>query len=168
VPRRAAALICALAACLLATACGSGGGDGSGATGADASSEGPPIAKTAFVARANAICKKKIGAITSRELELFREGASGEGSRHEVETELVSTLLIPTIQDEITEFEALGAPRGDGAQIEAILAGMQEEVEKARSDPQSFVQAGGQYEFGHFGKAKKLAVEYGLTGCPLG
>jgi hypothetical protein len=151
------------AACLLVSGCG--GGDGKGS-----SDQAAPIAKAAFVKKADAICQASRRSLIVRVLAALREGKAAGSSRHEIETAAVATILIPTLRAEVEDLRQLGAPSGDEEEIGELLDAMQKPIEEARTDPQSYVQYGGHYRPGsyHYGEVSRLASRYGLTDCPQG
>ncbi len=128
------------------------------------------IAKGAFVKQADRICTATSREIVTESVAVVRATQREGGSRHEAETGIVSELLIPGLEGEIEAIRGLGYPSGDEEEIEAILAALGDAVEEARSEPETYIQAGGEYRNGsvHFGRATKLARAYGLKSCPVG
>lgn len=151
-------LILAVGAATLATVAGCGGDSAEDQASGDDQTVTAPIAKAEFVRKATAICE----GLTERLLEETeeREGEEQGGSK----AEAVRTRLVPIVENEIDELRALGAPKGDEKQLDAIYASMEEVMQSAESDPQRFI-----YELINFkrpySKVEKLATAYGIPNC---
>jgi hypothetical protein len=69
--------------------------------------------------------------------------------------------MLPADQKQVEELEALGAPSGDGQQVEAMLAAMQQGVEAGEAQPpQKFISSESTLQ-----KGRGLAQAYGLKAC---
>lgn len=130
-----------LLACLLVVGCGDdGSGDGGDAKAA-------PLTKTAFVKEAKAIC----------------EAASDEIQQQlsaDPESFIASTAA--GLRRDAEEIGDLGPPKGDEAQVEAILEGLREAVEMIESNAKNLDPATKK-----LAATEKLANKYGLEGCLL-
>ena len=145
----------ALALVVVATGCG--GDDSSSGTAAS-------LSKAAFVREADAICRenreKVIKAAAKIPLQKKPE------AREEVERKLISSLLIPGLEEVVDRIRDLGPPPGGEEQIERILALTEDAIEEAETEPETYV-AGEKYRNGsvHFGEANRLARSYGMKNC---
>ena len=141
-------LVGALAIALIVVGCGS--------------SEPDPLTKAEFIKQGNAIC---VQAGQEREAALKEAAKEGtQGSEESSEAELdryVTEVALPPIQKMTDELDGLGAPKKDEKQVEAIVAGFEEDIEKLEADPHSAL--GGD----PFTGANKLAAAYGLTECKI-
>jgi hypothetical protein len=89
------------------------------------------------------------------------EALSGNPTDAEIKTFWDETAR-PSVEDQVQQIRDLGAPDGDEAEIEALLA----EVETAIDETQQAAEAGtvGEGE-DPFAEADRLSLEYGLTEC---
>lgn len=144
--------VLALVVALAAASCG-------GDSGTTAS-----LAKGSFIREADAICQKA--------QEEIIKGASkvpidkSPQARAKAEFAMVSTLLIPTLEEEMDRLRALGAPTGDETKIQRILRLSENAITEAKEEPESYV-AGEDYRSGseHYGDANQLARKYGMKKC---
>ncbi len=138
---------------------GCGGDDGNEVT---ASSLG----KAEFIAKADAICAKGQRQVErnfgtfAKKTDLNIQQITKNPTKEQVNG-LVNTVLIPAIEEEITEIRALGAPAGDEDKIEAMLDATEEGIATAEDLPQTVLEQTGVA----FGVGSRLAKEYGLTVC---
>jgi hypothetical protein len=124
------------------------------------------LTKAAFVRQADAICQGTREEIV-KEFSKIQKLADDPQAREELEYKLISSLLIPSLEHEVEQLRALGAPPG-GAQIERMLKLIEGAIAEAKTEPETYV-AGDSYRNGsvHFGKAQRLARDYGIEGCPV-
>jgi hypothetical protein len=149
------------------TSAGAGGADDNDTTnptGTDGGAGTPNDPKSAFVEEANDVCTESNKEIQSQ-IQAFINNSSkgGQLSKSEEEeglADLINEVVAPGMEEEIEDIRALGLPAGDEQQVEAILAAMQDAVERAQADPKAF---GEQAE--PFKTPERLAVEYGLGAC---
>jgi hypothetical protein len=148
----------AVALAILAVGCG---GDGE-------ETETTAITKTTFIRKADAICRKTREAITEQGFAEISKLVDDPKARREKEFELVESLFVSSLEKEVEDLRALGAPAGDEAKIEKIVKLTEDALEEARAEPETYV-VGDEYRSGfeHYGKAYKLARGYGMTECPL-
>jgi hypothetical protein len=150
--------LAAVAALALIAGCG-GGSDSSGSTDATTSS----LTKAQFLKQGNAICAKGNKEIEEGFEEFGKEhhfSKKNQPSQAELE-EAAEEVLIPNIRREIDDIRALGAPSGEEAEVEAVLAAAEKGLEKGEEDPGAMIEEGE----GPFKEANKLAREYGLVKC---
>lgn len=154
-----AAILAALAV-LLAFAAGCGGGDGdtSGKTSGEKTAA-PALTKDDFVKQANAICRKTDETQTSELGTYVKEHPKAEDSKAGQE-KMVSAVGLPPVQKEAEELAELGAPKGDEAQVEAIVSGIEAALVKAEADPAAVLESNTPFD-----AAGKLATKYGLKDC---
>ncbi len=148
------ALLAVLAFAAFAAGCGgSDGGDDSTAS----------ITRSEFLARGNAICKKGNQEIDA-DFEAFAKENNLKQNQNLTDaqaTEASNTILIPNVQDQVDKIGALGAPEGQEAEVDAILASAQKGIDELTADPTLIVQDGAD----PFAEANKLSKEYGLVAC---
>jgi hypothetical protein len=147
---RAATAAAALSLVALAIAGCGGGGGGTASTTAAA----PSISKSAFVAKANAICVK--GNAQSR----AAQAKLGANPTEEQIVAFVRGTEVPGVQAQIDAIRTLGAPPGDQATIKKMLDRAQAAVNKVKIVPT--ILTTGEDVFAPFAK---LAHPYGLTAC---
>jgi hypothetical protein len=135
-----------LAAGMLAVGCG---GDGE---------EDAPT-KAEFIAQADAICKKAHDRFEKDFNQAFA------GNPHPSQTELnefAENTLVPGVQGEIDDISELEPPRGDEAQVNAIIAAVQGGVNRIKADPGVLSP---KVKFDPQKKGHQLAKEYGMKEC---
>jgi len=143
----------AIATGLLAAGCGGDDND----SGTTTSS----LTKPEFVAKANAICKNGNDQINQEGNATFSKGKPTQADEEKFATDTI----IPNVQKQIDDIEALGAPAGDEAQVKAITDSAQKDLDAAKSDPTLFTDAS---KGDPFAATNKLANAYGLTVCGSG
>jgi hypothetical protein len=130
---------------LLLAVGGCGGGDSSEAT----------LTKKQFISRAESICQQAETEQLQKATKYLQENPGAE------EQDAVIPAGLPPIEEELTQLEALGLPKGGEAEIEAFLEALDDALEKAKEDPESvLVQQGNP-----FGKPNQIAGKYGLKAC---
>lgn len=166
------ALAVAAAVALGVGGCG-GGSDSTSAESAGATAAGggkqtaihsSSLNKEEFIEKADAICTRAktegleaMGAYVKE-----NKGAAGQ-SKVELIGEAVQKVFLPSVQSQVDQIRALGAPEGEEQEVEAILVALEEGVEEASQGTPSnarFAQS--------FASSGALAREYGLTGCVYG
>lgn len=138
-----------LAAGLIAAGCGSSDDSSS----SDSTSTAA-LTKAEFLAQGNAICTAG-----NQKLEAAFQSL-GKGSTPEQISQVTTEQIVPTINDELDQIRALGAPAGDEQQVSAILDEADSASVKLEADPSL-----GAGDSDPFAQANKLAKEYGLTVC---
>jgi hypothetical protein len=141
-----------LALALVAAGCGS---DDNKKSGGSSSS----ISKAEFLRKGNAICAAGNKEINAQGKKLF--GSNQKRPSKAKMKQFASTVLIPSVQKQVDQIKALGAPKGDEAQVNAITAAAQDGIDKGKQDPLALTSD----KADPFKKANKLAREYGLKAC---
>ena len=146
------------AAAVTAVGCG-GDSEGSGGSGGDpdvTTVTTSSLSKDAFLKKANAICAR--GAFQAVE----GEPTDGEPAPKTL-PERVEVVMVPAFNQVADELQQLGAPRGDEAEIEAIVAALHEDVDSLEQNSASQKALTKlQYEFE---SSSALAGPYGLYAC---
>jgi hypothetical protein len=147
----------AVAATLVLGLAAAGCGSSSSSSSSSKTSSAAAITKTAFLAKANAICKQS-------NVRTNAAGASlGKNPSQAQAIAVVKTKFVPSIQTSITSIRALGAPAGDGAKVTMFLSLAQADLNKVKSDPSLILSP--KSPFTNFAK---IAHPYGLTACAHG
>jgi hypothetical protein len=128
---------------------------GLAATGCGGSDDDPPT-KAAFLTQGNELCKKSTAQRNVTYNERIQESDSGITT-----DEIVTDIVLPSISETTEELEALGAPKGDEDQIQAIVTGIEDAVtkseKKVEKEPDNFEEP--------FIQVSNLARSYGLVDC---
>jgi uncharacterized protein with von Willebrand factor type A (vWA) domain len=146
-------LVALVAISMIAAGCG--GGD-------DSSSDSSSITKAQFIKQADAICEKG-NKENEAEFEEFAEEKNLSENKEPTKAqqeEAITDIVAPGVQKQIEEIDALGAPKGDEKQVEAIVTSVEEGVEEIEENPGSLIKGENP-----LGKGSKLAKEYGLKAC---
>lgn len=142
----------ALTLVLVVTGCG-GGSNGGTSTAV--------LSKVEFVKRANALCAKGQEKLHSDFIAFSTEKNDNPNpSRAEYE-EFIDKVVAPNLNREIAELQALGSPKGDEDEVEAMFAAVEEGLQGAEEKPEMVTIGNSKL----FAKAIKLAAAYGLTAC---
>jgi hypothetical protein len=146
------AVLAALVAILVVVAGCGGGSD---------SSSSSSITKAQFIKQADAICEKG-DEESSEEVEKFVEDNNVNTNKptKKQQEEVVTQVVAPNVQGQIEEIDALGAPEGDEAKIEAMVDAVEEGVEEIEAEPTKLIEGKNP-----LAKGSKLAKEYGLKTC---
>ena len=147
------ACVAILSAGLVLAACGSSNDNSTSTTAA--------LTKAAFLKKGNAVCKKGNQQINQAGKQVFGTNGNHKKPTQAEQTKFATDTLIPTVQTEIDGVKALGAPKGDEAQVKAIVDTAQTALDKGKADPTQLIQGNSD----PFAKANKLANAYGLTEC---
>ncbi|HEY5051839.1 MAG TPA: hypothetical protein VII45_00345 [Solirubrobacterales bacterium] len=122
------------------------------------------LTKAEFVKQGNAIC-----AAGNKQIETGIESFAKQNHLSESKppteaqaAEIAETVLVPSVSGQLEEIEALGVPRGEEDQVDAIFAAVEGAIEKAEEDPSVLLSEKGASAFT---KANQLSREYGLTVC---
>jgi hypothetical protein len=144
----------AMALALLVAGCGGGETSGGEDTGAST------LTKAQFLRLGNAICAKgneEIDAVYGR----YAGKLPGEAKMNQVAQEIVP----PVRRKVVRRLRALDPPPREEKRVEAILAAMEEGIEKGEEDAASLRAAGPAYAFW---RAYNMEIDYGLVKCGLG
>jgi len=124
-----------------------------GCGGGDEEAAPEPISKADFTTQANKIC-----ADGSAELAAAADELGEDPTQEQIEG-FASDTVVPNIQGQHDDIEALGAPEGDEDEVDAILAALQEGVDTTEADPSTITSGD------PFAEANELAGAYGLEDC---
>jgi hypothetical protein len=134
---------------LVLVACGSSSNNSTSTTAA--------LTKAQFLKKGNAICAKGNKVINTAGSKTFTKNKKPTAAQ---EQQFIN-VAIPTIQGEISGVNALGAPTGDSAKVNAIVNSAQSALNKVKQDHSLFFNNKGD----PFAKSNKLTNAYGLTAC---
>ncbi|HEU4463221.1 MAG TPA: hypothetical protein VFR75_11575 [Solirubrobacterales bacterium] len=119
------------------------------------------LSKAEFTEQANAICAKANQEITKTSEQFAKENLSEEERPTTAQISELAKLALPTINRQLEELRALGAPAGDEQEVDAIFAAAEEALAEGEQEPIAIYGANG----GAFEKANQLATAYGLDKC---
>ena len=151
-PGRGPIMMAVAVTLIVGLAVGCGGSNSSSTTSTAA------LSKSAYLAKANAICK------AGNEKQQADQKALGKNPSHAQITAYVTGTQIPDIQSQIDQVKALGAPSGDEAVVNKYLATAQADLNKIKSDPSLAYSA----KSDPFADFAAIAHPYGLTACAAG
>ena len=140
----------ALVALAVLVAAGCGGGD----------DETTALTKSQFLAQGNALCKEKEQQRLNEVNEEVAALKPGENFSDAKQTKMVETIIIPNYEEIISGIEELGAPEGDEAKIDALVAAMEKTTKVLKEDPEEAI-----FNVLMFEEPNKLAKAYGLKSC---
>jgi len=132
---------------------GCGGGDdgdlAAGETGGNASTidSGEGITRDEFVERANGICRTAV--------KDFRRDVRENGLERYLE------FVHATLEDEVTQIEALGAPAGDEDQVEGIVREARQTIDLIESKEEGWTIKANEA----LPRAEERAADYGIGAC---
>lgn len=137
---------------LLALIAGCGGGD--------STDSGAPLTKAEFIKQGDAICKE--GNEESRpELEEFADEQGFEVekmSKAQLE-EAVTQVLVPNLEQQAEELDALEPPVSERAEVKAIIDSLEEATAEIKKAPSEFVEGT------PLAKTIRLENAYGFKAC---
>lgn len=144
----AAGMVFALAAF---AGCGGGEDDGGGEE---------ALTKVEFIAQGDAICEKAENQAET-EAEAFAEenGFDLEKATDEELEEAIAEVLVPALERQSEEIDALGPPEGDEEEVEAIVVALEDGTAAVEDDPSSVLEGSPLKE------ASQLAKDYGFKTC---
>ena len=140
----------ALAALAVLVVAGCGGGD----------DETTALTKSQFLAKGNALCKEKEQERLNEVNKVVASLKQGESFSDAKQTRMVETIIIPNYEEITSGIEALGAPEGDEAKIDALIAAMKKTTKVLKEDPEEAI-----FSVLMFEEPNKLAKAYGLNSC---
>ncbi len=149
------AFLAALAALVaLAAVAGCGGGDST------TDSTTVVLTKTAFIKQGDAICSKANDKNETEAREFAKDhDFDPEGASKDQLEQLVEGVLVPSLNQQAEELDALGAPEGDEEQVEAIVVALEDAAGEIEDEPSLA------FEAKVLGKPTRLAAEYGFKVC---
>jgi hypothetical protein len=118
------------------------------------------LTKAEFIKQGDAICKKG-NKESETEVEDFakEKGFSLERPSKDQAEEVVTEVLVPNLQRQAKELDALGAPKGDEAEIDALIVSLEEATAEFEKDPTSY------FEESALAKPIRLENAYGFKVC---
>jgi hypothetical protein len=125
--------------------------------GCGGSGEAEPLTKPAFMAQASAVCAKAQTAREGQRQELAELG----GDSGAEDPAAVMDLLLKPVEEMSDELGDLGPPKGEEAEVGAIVSAYEEGAAELEADP----VAGNAVTA--FDRANRLAAAYGLTECAI-
>lgn len=148
--RRAAAIVACAA--IAAVAVGCGGDDGGG----DTTSTTEALTKQEWITQADQICSDGDAAI--------QQAAEDAGLSNPTPEELKSfytETVLPNIEDQRDQIEALPVPAGEEDAIGSITDALDQAISDAQADPDALVNGSSDV----FKDVNQQAQDYGLTSC---
>ena len=149
------ALLAAVAAllALAALVAGCGGGD-------ETTDESVTLTKTEFIKQGDEICKKGNDQ-SEKEAEEFAEDNDFtlEKASNEQLEEAVVEVLVPSLNQQAEEIDALGAPEGDEKKVEELVVSLEDAADEIEDEP------GLVFEGEVLEEPEKLAQDYGFKVC---
>ena len=124
------------------------------AVGCGGDDEAEPLSKSDFIAQADEICKKGDTELADAATEA---GLDQNSSEDEING-FITDEVLPNIQQQADDIDALGAPEGDEDDVQAIVDALNEAIAATEDDQNSDA----------FTDVNKLAQDYGLTACGQG
>lgn len=149
----------ALAALLAVVVAGCGGSSGSDGSTAELSRAHVELSHAQFVKKGNAICKAQ----AEKRNAILKSAIAGKDQSKLLplaEREELVLRILPYYAEVPGKLEALGIPKRDEKQVEAIVAAMEQAVKNVEADPLKSLETTSQ-----FYEASKLSAEYGLSEC---
>jgi len=131
-------------------------------SGCGGGNEPAPLTKAAFIRRADAICTKadeRFQLLYERyvrrtKLDLAKKRTTA------IWREIVQQAFAPSVDGELAELGDLGAPKGDGATVRAILAARRRGLREVEANPDDMVNTEEEFKRSH-----ALAQAFGLEVC---
>ena len=148
-----AALAAALSAAVLA-ACGEESG------GVPQPPPSDPLSRVEFLEQADAICHSTEARIEAAADDLLRPGRDPRPGAVE---RVALTVVVPALETEVRAIRSLGAPAGDEAEVEAILAATERGIAAIGADPRGLADR----VPAPLREAERLASAYGSRQCGL-
>ncbi len=147
-------LLSALAVVLVGTGCGGGSGN-------DGETTTSSIGKGEFIKKANAICAKDGEKMHADFLAFSSEHNNNPNPSKAEYEEFVNSVIEPDMKQQIADIRTLGTPTGDEGQTEEIFEAVEEGLQRSKEQPELVTTSNSEF----FGRAIKLANEYGLAVC---
>jgi len=139
---------------LFAQGCGGDDGASAGAVELDSGE---------FVRRANAICAGHEHRMAVESERQFQEATAHPNANiNTSEVRRVTVFLVPNLEAELEELEALGEPKGGGIPVEVVLDAIRQVLDEAKADPKEFLDG-----LSPYARAENIAARYGLLRCPV-
>jgi hypothetical protein len=117
-----------------------------------------PLSKVEFLRQADEICLSAESQIEAAADDLL--AGKEDPAPAEVE-EVALSVVVPALESEVAAIGALGAPLGDGEQVEAILDATRAGIAEIKADPQALLNGAPE----SLAQAERLARRYGSAQC---
>jgi hypothetical protein len=121
----------------------------------------PAISKAEFLREADRICRSGDSQIEAIGDDLYTDVPPGERPSPAEVRRFALKVVIPRIRSEIDAIRALGAPKGDEPEVEAILEATEDGIREIRSDPEGIADGPPT----GFKRAGDLSQRYGSREC---
>jgi hypothetical protein len=144
-------LVAAVALVAIASGCGD----------SDSAASATPLTKAQFIKQGDAICVKSDKAQVNAYLDYANDNPK-KAETKKGQREVVVLAGLPPLKTAIEELGELGVPKGDEAQVEAIVGGMEKALEEAEADPSKVYESAVTTPFD---KTDALARKYGFVAC---
>lgn len=152
--RRLLAVLAAIFAVGLIAGCGSS--DDS----TDTVEETVTLTKAEFIKQGDQICKRAEGEAQAEAEEYAEEnGFALESASDEQLEEAVVEVLVPALNRQIEELDALGAPEGEEERVEEIIVALEDGAAEIEDDPSLT------FKGDPLNEATRLAGDYGFEAC---
>lgn len=140
-----------VATALLVAGCGGGG------------AEAEQIDKATFVKQADQICEQVSGKMSAGVLAIGRREAARPGYDVEkTQIDVVTTVVVPGLEEELQKLRALGIPEDASAEAKAFVNALQKGIEQAKAKPKATAEGYRPYE-----AAEVNAAKLGISECPI-
>jgi hypothetical protein len=157
-----------VAIAIVAAGCGSSSSDSSGTSGSDTTaSTGDTTATTATLSKAelikqgDAICTKGNESVEAEANEFAKENnVNTKKPTKAQKEEVITEVVAPDLRKQGEEIAELGAPSGDEAEVEAIVAAVEGAADELEETPSLLFEG-----TNPLAKASKLAGGYGFKVC---
>ncbi|MGB7588773.1 MAG: hypothetical protein WBM00_08700 [Solirubrobacterales bacterium] len=164
-PRSTALLAAATMVAATAGGCGGGGSTSEPSEGGNGDAiTTSSLSKAQYISRASAACQRQQEKIGLRVIAFEKQHPSGGARTPKIYAEEVKAVWLPMVEGEIRALHELGAPAGDEAKIEAMLAADEASVARAASLKRiKSLEAAA----GLFSRAGEMLRAYGLEKCTI-
>ena len=159
-----------MAMAIVAAGCGSssssdstsaGSSDTTASTGADTTVTTPALSKAALIKQGDAICTKGNESIETEANEFAKENnVNTKKPTKAQKEEVITEVVAPNVHRQGEEIAELGAPSGDEAEVEAIVAAVEGAADELEENPTLLFEG-----TNPLAKASKLAGSYGFKVC---
>lgn len=139
-----------------------GEADAGGDEGDEGGEETATITKAALIKQGDQLCVESEKSVATQGSKLFEDADKDSG---DFQLQVVGEVIGPEFLALADDLEDLGAPSGDEAQVEALVAVIRERGELASEDPQGFLDLEGERGGPLEKKAFQLAKQYGFKQC---
>lgn len=157
--RRIAPALLAVAFAFAAAGCGDDEEDAASTTTASA------LTKDQFIREANRICKQQDAKIERASQQFFAGAPNDREPPPREVAQFGKKTVFPAIREEIDRIKALGAPEGDGEEVQQMLEAAESGLSKLEAEPEQLEKGAIASSFEEF---QKLASAYGLDECAAG